>query len=129
MPCTARPPVREFACSGEHMILVPRSSKRRLLQRPQFEAVMRFAPEDKNLVKRVLDSLILSNEAKRWSSASLVLTAICRTGQTQKTPRGQCPRGLVRFLMLLRPAGFQLQLRNCGPGPLWAWRAGRSAGA
>ena len=38
--------------------------------RLQFEAVSRFAPEDKILVKRVLDSLILSNEAKRWSSAS-----------------------------------------------------------
>jgi transcriptional regulator with XRE-family HTH domain len=36
----------------------------------QFEAVSQFAPEDKTVVKRVLDSLILSNEAKRWSSAS-----------------------------------------------------------
>ena len=31
----------------------------------QFEAVSQYAPEDKILVKRVLDSLILSNEAKR----------------------------------------------------------------
>jgi hypothetical protein len=34
------------------------------------EDVPRFAPRDKTVVKRVLDSLILSNEAKRWSSAS-----------------------------------------------------------
>ena len=38
--------------------------------RLQFEAISRFSPEDKTVVRKVLDSLILSNEAKRWSSAS-----------------------------------------------------------
>jgi hypothetical protein len=70
----------------------PRCKKGRRLQWPQFEAVSRFAPEGKILVERVLDSLILSNEAKRWSSASLVLASICRAGRTQKTPRCQRPR-------------------------------------
>lgn len=35
----------------------------------QFEAISRFDPEEKKMVKKVLDSLILGHEAKRWSSS------------------------------------------------------------
>jgi transcriptional regulator with XRE-family HTH domain len=34
--------------------------------RLQFEAVSRFPPEDKRVVKQVLESLILRQDAKRW---------------------------------------------------------------
>lgn len=37
--------------------------------RLQFEAISRFAPDERKVVKQVLDSLILSHEAKRWSSS------------------------------------------------------------
>lgn len=36
--------------------------------RLQFEAVSRFDPEAKKVVKQVLDSMILQQEARRWSS-------------------------------------------------------------
>ena len=34
----------------------------------QFEAISSFAPEEKNIIKAVLDGLILKHEAKRWSA-------------------------------------------------------------
>jgi hypothetical protein len=34
----------------------------------QFEAVSRFDPESKKVVQQVLDSMILQQEARRWSS-------------------------------------------------------------
>jgi hypothetical protein len=34
----------------------------------QFEAVSRFDPESKKVVRQVLDSMILQQEARRWSS-------------------------------------------------------------
>jgi transcriptional regulator with XRE-family HTH domain len=34
----------------------------------QFEAVSRFDPEPKKVVQQVLDSMILQQEARRWSS-------------------------------------------------------------
>lgn len=34
----------------------------------QFEAISKFAPEEKKIVKTVLDSLILKHEAMRWST-------------------------------------------------------------
>jgi transcriptional regulator with XRE-family HTH domain len=34
----------------------------------QFEAVSRFDPESKKIVQQVLDSMILQQEARRWSS-------------------------------------------------------------
>lgn len=37
--------------------------------RLQFEALVRFDPEDKKVARAVLDSLILKHEAKRWSSS------------------------------------------------------------
>jgi len=38
--------------------------------RLQFEAVSKFTPEEKSVIKSVLEGLILKHEAKRWSSAS-----------------------------------------------------------
>jgi transcriptional regulator with XRE-family HTH domain len=38
--------------------------------RLQFEAISRFEPEEKQIVKTVLDSLILKHEAKRWSAGT-----------------------------------------------------------
>ena len=35
--------------------------------RIQFEAISRFAPAEKQLIKEILDSLILKQEAKRWA--------------------------------------------------------------
>jgi hypothetical protein len=35
----------------------------------QFEAVSRFDPEAKKVVQQVLDSMILQQEARRWSPA------------------------------------------------------------
>jgi hypothetical protein len=62
-------------------------------------------------------SLIFSNEAKRWLSASQVLDTICRIGQTQKTPRSPAPPGGFgdgqNLLISLRS---WRQLRNRGPG-------------
>lgn len=37
--------------------------------RLQFEAVSRFDPESKKVVKQLLDSMILQQEARRWSSS------------------------------------------------------------
>jgi len=34
----------------------------------QFEAVSRFDPEAKKVVQQVLDSMILQQEARRWSA-------------------------------------------------------------
>jgi transcriptional regulator with XRE-family HTH domain len=34
----------------------------------QFEAVSRFDPETKKVVQQVLDSMILQQEARRWSA-------------------------------------------------------------
>ena len=34
----------------------------------QFEAVSKFDPESKKVVQQVLDSMILQQEARRWSS-------------------------------------------------------------
>jgi transcriptional regulator with XRE-family HTH domain len=34
----------------------------------QFEAVTRFDPESKKVVQQVLDSMILQQEARRWSA-------------------------------------------------------------
>jgi transcriptional regulator with XRE-family HTH domain len=38
--------------------------------RLQFEAVSRFDPEEKRVMKSVLEGLILKHEAKRWAAAS-----------------------------------------------------------
>lgn len=38
--------------------------------RLQFEAVSRFSPEEKKVIKSLLDSMILTHEARRWSSGS-----------------------------------------------------------
>jgi len=35
----------------------------------QFEAVSRFDPDSKKVVKQILDSMILQQEARRWSSS------------------------------------------------------------
>jgi transcriptional regulator with XRE-family HTH domain len=35
----------------------------------QFEAVSRFDPEEKKVIRSVLESMILRHEAKRWSSS------------------------------------------------------------
>ena len=37
--------------------------------RLQFEAVSRFDPDSKRVVKQILDSMILQQEARRWSSS------------------------------------------------------------
>jgi hypothetical protein len=36
--------------------------------RLQFEAISRFSPEEKKVVKSVLEGLLLKHEARRWSS-------------------------------------------------------------
>jgi transcriptional regulator with XRE-family HTH domain len=36
--------------------------------RLQFEAVTQFSPEDKKVVKSILEGMILKHEARRWSS-------------------------------------------------------------
>jgi transcriptional regulator with XRE-family HTH domain len=36
--------------------------------RLQFEAISRFDPEERKVVKTLLDSLILKHEARRWST-------------------------------------------------------------
>lgn len=38
--------------------------------RLQFEAIGSFDPEEKKIVKALLDSLILKHQARRWASAS-----------------------------------------------------------
>lgn len=38
--------------------------------RLQFEAVSRFSAEEKKVIKSLLDSMILTHEARRWSSGS-----------------------------------------------------------
>lgn len=38
--------------------------------RLQFEAVSRFSPEEKKVVKSILEGMILKHEARRWSSSS-----------------------------------------------------------
>jgi transcriptional regulator with XRE-family HTH domain len=35
----------------------------------QFEAIARFDPEEKKVIKAVLDSLILKHEARRWATS------------------------------------------------------------
>ena len=37
--------------------------------RLQFEAIARFAPDEKKTAKEVLDGLILKHEARRWASS------------------------------------------------------------
>jgi len=37
--------------------------------RLQFEAISRFAPDEKKTAKEVLDGLILKHEARRWASS------------------------------------------------------------
>ncbi|HSL78389.1 MAG TPA: helix-turn-helix transcriptional regulator [Pseudolabrys sp.] len=36
----------------------------------QFEAISKFAPEEKQIIKALLEGMILKHEAKRWSSAA-----------------------------------------------------------
>ena len=36
----------------------------------QFEAISKFASEEKKLIKALLEGMILKHEAKRWSSAA-----------------------------------------------------------
>ncbi|MDL1976157.1 MAG: hypothetical protein LWX55_15575 [Deltaproteobacteria bacterium] len=36
----------------------------------QFEAISKFGPEEKKIIKEVLDGLSLKHEAKQWASAS-----------------------------------------------------------
>ena len=38
--------------------------------RLQFEAISKFNPQEKRVVKEILDSLILKHEAKRWATTS-----------------------------------------------------------
>jgi len=38
--------------------------------RLQFEAISRFTPEEKKVVKALLEGMILKHEASRWASAS-----------------------------------------------------------
>lgn len=38
--------------------------------RLQFEAISKFAPEEKKVIKALLEAMILKHEAKRWSSAA-----------------------------------------------------------
>ena len=38
--------------------------------RLQFEAIAKFAPEEKQVIKAPLEGMILKHEAKRWSSAA-----------------------------------------------------------
>jgi transcriptional regulator with XRE-family HTH domain len=38
--------------------------------RLQFEAISKFDPDEKHVIKSVLEGLILKHEAKRWSSLS-----------------------------------------------------------
>jgi hypothetical protein len=35
----------------------------------QFEAVSRFDPEEKKIIRSLLDGMILKHEARRWSTA------------------------------------------------------------
>ena len=34
----------------------------------QFEAIAKFSPEEKKIIKEVVEGLILKHEAKRWSA-------------------------------------------------------------
>ncbi len=36
----------------------------------QFQAIAKFSPEEKKIIKEVLEGLILKHEAKRWSAAA-----------------------------------------------------------
>jgi hypothetical protein len=36
----------------------------------QFEAISKFAPEEKQVIKALLEGMILKHEANRWSSAA-----------------------------------------------------------
>ncbi len=36
----------------------------------QFEAISKFAPDEKKVIKALLEGMILKHEAKRWSSAA-----------------------------------------------------------
>ncbi len=36
----------------------------------QFEAIAKFSPEEKKILKEVLEGLILKHEAKRWSAGT-----------------------------------------------------------
>jgi len=36
----------------------------------QFEAIARFSEEEKKVVRSVLEGLLLTHEARRWSSGS-----------------------------------------------------------
>ena len=36
----------------------------------QFEAISKFAPDEKRVIKALLEAMILKHEAKRWSSAA-----------------------------------------------------------
>lgn len=36
----------------------------------QFEAIAKFSPEEKKILKEVLEGLILKHEAKRWSAGA-----------------------------------------------------------
>lgn len=74
------------------------------LQR-QFEAIFKFAPEEKKVIKALLEGMILKHEARRWSSAvssgSLVSFKISRDAVypfilTQR----QNPLGLLSVLLL-----------------------------
>ena len=38
--------------------------------RLQFEAISKFASEEKKVIKALLEGMILKHEAKRWSSAA-----------------------------------------------------------
>ena len=38
--------------------------------RLQFEAISKFAPDEKKVIKALLEGMILKHEAKRWSSAA-----------------------------------------------------------
>lgn len=40
--------------------------------RLQFEAISKFDPEEKQVIKEVLEGLILKHEAKRWATTSQV---------------------------------------------------------
>lgn len=45
-------------------------ARRRTSLASQFEAIAKFAPEEKQVIKALLEGMILKHEAKRWSSAA-----------------------------------------------------------
>jgi transcriptional regulator with XRE-family HTH domain len=62
--------------------------------RLQFEAVSRFDEEDKQVVRALLEGLILKHEAKRWRQASEASTA--KAAQTSRAAKAGPARRAAR---------------------------------